>query len=140
ETKAFFGTLESIDQYQLDHSNWIDEYQGTMKFLGIMKEYFDSASDKLGGASVSGLAINNLKTIKDVLEKFKGFNPSLSSTVSAVMGVVGTSISMESERSDKIMDIYKTANYKYDQLHKKNPMLDTGVTVNIQVVIGTGGG
>lgn len=140
KTKAYFGAIESIDQYQLNHANWVDEYQGTMEFLGTTKEYFDSASDKLGGASISGLAIDNLKTIKEVVEKFKNFNPSLASTASAIMGVVGTSISMESERLGQIMDIYKNASYRYDQLHKQNPYLNRGVTVNVNSVIGTNGG
>ena len=98
-----------------------------MDFLGNMKEYFESAGGQLGGASVGGLAIDKLKTIKDLFGKFKGFNPSLASTASAIMGVVGTSINMEVDRVDQIMDIYKNAN-------------DKGVTVNVNVVIGTNGG
>ncbi|WP_238592919.1 hypothetical protein [Chryseobacterium kwangjuense] len=140
KTKSYFGAIESIDQYQLDHSNWTDEYQGTMEFLGNLKDYFDSAGDNLGGAGYGTLAIDNLKTIKDIVDKFKGFNPSLGSVAGAIVGVIGTSIKSEGDRFGQIMDIYKNADYRYDQLHKKNPMLDKGVTVNINVVIGTNGG
>jgi hypothetical protein len=140
QTNAYFGAIESVTQYQLDHSNWIDEYQGTMDLLGSMKEYFDSAGDHLGGAGYGTFAIDNLKTIKDVVEKFKNYNPSLGSAVGFIAGTVGISLKMEGDRFGQIMDIYKNAEYRYDQLHKTNPELHKGVTVNVNVVIGTNGG
>ncbi|UFH33305.1 RHS repeat-associated core domain-containing protein [Chryseobacterium sp. C-71] len=139
-TNSYFGAIESIDQYQLDHANWTDEYQGTMEFLGKLKEYFDSVGDKMGGAGYGTFAIDNLKTIKETVEKFKNFNPSLASVVGAITGVIGTSVNMEGDRFSQLMDIYKNADYRYDQLHKRNPMLDKGVTVNVNVVIGKNGG
>ncbi|MDR6485903.1 RHS repeat-associated protein [Chryseobacterium vietnamense] len=140
ETKTYFGAIESTDQYQLDHANWIDEYQGTMEFLGSMKEYFEAAGDHMGGAGYGTFAIDNLKTIKEVVEKFKNYNPSLSSAAGFITGTVGTSLRMEGDRFGQIMDIYKNASYRYDQLHKKNTSLDKGVTVNVNVVVGTNGG
>ena|GEM_PF-3519042 len=140
ETNAYFGLIESVDQYQLDHANWTDEYQGTMDFLGNLKEYFDSVGDKMEEAGYGTFAIDNLKTIKETVEKFKNFNPSLASVAGAIIGVIGTSVNMEGDRFGQIMDIYKNADYRYDQLHKRNPILDKGVTVNVNVVIGTNGG
>ncbi len=139
-TNSYFGAIESVDQYQLNHSNWIDEYQGTMEFLGTMKEYFESAGDHLGGAGYGTFAIDNLKTIKEVIEKFKNYNPSLASAIGFITGTVGTSLNMEGERFDQIMDIYKNASYRYDQLHKQDTSLNKGVTVNVNVIIGTNGG
>lgn len=38
------------------------------------------------------------------------------------------------------MNIYNDADKRYEQLHKRNPMLNKGVTVNVNVVITTNGG
>ncbi|WP_404985317.1 DUF6443 domain-containing protein [Chryseobacterium sp. M5] len=140
KTNSYFGAIESVEQYQLDHANWIDEYQGTIEFLDNLKEYFDSIGDKMGGAGYGTFAFDNLKTIKDVAEKFKNFNPSLASVAGTITGVVGTSIKMEGDRFGQIMNIYNDADKRYEQLHKRNPMLNKGVTVNVNVVITTNGG
>lgn len=140
ETNAHFGAIESADQYQLDHANWIGEYQGTTEYLETLIEYFDSVSDKLGGASGSGLIIDNIKTVKDLVGKFKDFNPSMKSFMMAQGVVIGTAISNESARMGQVLDIYKGANKKYENLHSGNPGQSKGVTVNVNVVIGTNGG
>ena len=140
ETKSHFGAIEAIDQYQLDHANWISEYHGTTEYLESLIEYLDSASDKLGGASGSGLVIDNLKTVKDLIGKFKGFNPSVGSAVSLVGLTAGTAISNESSRLGQYLSIYKDANKRYQEIHSNNPGMSKGVTVNVNVVIGTNGG
>ncbi|VFB03717.1 RHS repeat-associated core domain [Chryseobacterium taihuense] len=140
ETKSHFGAIEAIDQYQLNHINWISEYHGTTEYLESLIEYLDSASDKLGGASGSGLVIDNLKTVKELVEKFKGFNPSVGSAVSWVGLTAGTAISNESKRLGKYLDIYKVADKRYQEIHSNNPGMSKGVTINVNVVIGTNGG
>lgn len=52
----------------------------------------------------------------------------------------GTAILNESLKLSQILDIYKDANKKYQQIHSKNPGNSKGVTVNVNVVIGSSGG
>ncbi|WP_426279340.1 RHS repeat domain-containing protein [Chryseobacterium sp. S-02] len=140
KNKAYFGILESSEQYQLDHPNWVEEFDGMNKRLSSIIDIFSDLNSAFKGAGISGTVIGNLNTIKDLANDLKSFNPSLASIISIQSMTVGTAFGNEANRMKQFLDIYTDANSKYQNLHKYNPSLSKGVTVNVQVIIGTNGG